>query len=649
MPLILVADDRPLNRYFLTTLLSYYRYEVHEAGDGAEALQKIRARRPDVIIADVAMSGMDGPAMVKALRADPALASIPVIFYSASFSELEARAIAKKSGVDYVIPKPSNPEVILETVVCALDGRAPAESASAPLFDTREYVGRLQLAGIRMTALIELMAHLSSERDPDELLRTGCRAVRKIFGADAAMLVTGERAEADGDLRGSLPQLIDAVAPLAGHITIRAEAPAPLVDAVRKAMPDVRSALLAPMRSRGALYGWLLLANRGDAPPFGADDERLVLAAANHLRAEHESLRAAIAERQRVEAELQSYRGDVAALVDAAPVPVITLDLDRKVLSWNRAAERTFGYRAEEVIGRTNPAIPPEAEEEIERVVNECLDGKTVVGLEQRRIRKDGAVLDVSTSMAPLHDAEGRLRGFVLITADITALRASNESLRALSARVLSIQEEERTRLARELHDGVGQLLTAVKLDTARLLADVASGATPQQRITSGLLPLIDGTMETVVRLVSELRPSRVGEMGLIAAIEKKLADLRQRTDIATKLVVRPKTIQLPDDVATAAFRIAEEALTNVARHSGATQMNVTVEQTYGELRLVVEDNGRGIRESDRNSRNAYGLIGMKERAVVLGGSVEITGIEESGTAVIARIPLRGNSSVHRR
>jgi PAS domain S-box-containing protein len=649
MPLIVVADDRPLNRHFLTTLLHYYGYEVAEAADGVEALGLAHARRPDLIIADVVMPRMDGPALARAVRADPKLSQVPIIFYSASFREEEAYAIAKEAGVDYVITKPSDPQVILGTVARALGHAAPAESTPQPRPDTHEYIGRLQLAGIRMTAVIELMAHLSSERDPHELLRTACRAIRKIFGVDAAIIVAGGDLQADGDLDGErLDDLPARIAALAATAPLRAEGTGPLIDAARAVAPSAWSALLIPMISRGAPYGWILLLNRRDAPAFSVDDESLAFAAASQIRAEHENLTAGRTERQRIENELRASREDLSALVEASPLPIVAFDSDGIVLSWNPAAERTFGWSASEVIGGPCPAVPAEFKTEYERLVSECLAGKTITNLEQRRLRKDGALLDVIVSVAPIHGRNGEVRGFVTLVNDMTALRISRERLRALSARVLSIQEEERSRFARELHDDLGQLLTAIKIDASRLLQDVARGVKPPPSVVDGFLPLIDSTLETVVRLVSELRPSRIGEMGLAAAIEKKLAEFRKRHAIEADLSIDPKTQDLRGEAATAAFRILEEALTNTARHSGATKVTVGVFYNSNELRIVIKDNGRGIREADLIAADAYGLIGMRERAVILGGSVEINSGEQRGTTVTARIPFGNDPGNHR-
>src|SRR5437667_2498431 len=145
MPFILVADDRPLNRHFLTTLLRYYGHEVREASDGVDALNAARERKPDLIIADVVMPRMDGPTLVRAIRGDRELAGVPVVFYSASYQEVEAQAIARSTGVDFVITKPADPALILDTIARALHGSA-AGAGPVTGADPREIVARRHLA-----------------------------------------------------------------------------------------------------------------------------------------------------------------------------------------------------------------------------------------------------------------------------------------------------------------------------------------------------------------------------------------------------------------------------------------------------------------------------------------------------------------------
>lgn len=647
MSLILVADDHPLNRYFLSTLLSYYGHEVMEAADGVEALQAARRRRPDLVIIDVVMPRMDGPELVRALRADPDLAGIPLIFYTASYREEESREIARQAGVNHVIIKPADPDAVLETVQRALGGRRP-RWRRVSRGRAAEYVERLQIAGIRMSALMELTLDLSAERDPQQLIRTAAEALRKIFATEFVVVAIGESWTADGDVDerrlGALRARMAANAgPVAAHASGARE---PLVAAARAVMPATVTALYLPMMTRDNLYGWILL-GRSSGSPFSADDERLALAAASQIRAEHESLRAGQAERRRIEGELSAYRNDLAALVEASPVSIIGFDRDRIIRSWNAAAERIFGWRAAEVIGRPNPTVPGELAAGFERLIEQCLAGTSVTDVEQQSIRKDGARIDVSVSMAPLHDAQGVLSGLVSIVTDVTDIRASHERLRALSARVISIQEDERTHLAREMHDDLGQLLTALKIDVSRLAQTIAAGSPAPPRLVAGLLPLIDNTMETVVRIVSELRPSRIGEMGLAAAIEKRVADFQARTGIMCTLSC-PVKLNFRDDVAIAMYRILEEALTNVARHSGAARAEVRLARKGAEAVLKVRDHGRGIRDAEGLAAGAYGLIGMKERALILGGTVEISGAEGRGTTITARIPLGENPSLDR-
>jgi len=706
MSTILVADDHPLNRHFLATLLSYHGHEIVEAADGVEALESVRKRHFDLAIVDVAMPLMDGFTFVKALRADPELAQIPIVFYTASYRELESRSIARAAGVEHVITKPSDPEVILATVQAALGRPVLALSRQGRHASTdaaTQYIQRLQVTSIMMSALIELGLELHSERDPDRLMRTACRAIRAMFASDYSVIaLPGEGQRITSWVEGLVDQTRlekllaqEAPPPSVRNVSVRSD---PLLQTMTDAMPGVSALLLLPMYSgRRSLHGWILLGRTGKDSPYSTDDERLALAAAGQVRAAHENLtsyralrqqsaalsreqddlegkidertselrmtndalRREIVRREDSEEDLRTSREDLAALFEASPVSIIAFDQNGIVLSWNAAAERIFGWRAAEVIGRKSPTVPADLEDQNARLVEQTLTGTTHSDVGSQGIRKDGTRIDVSISMAPLRDAAGVPRGYVSIVSDITdrsrseaELRSSRERLRALSARVLLIQEEERTRIARELHDDLAQLLTAIKIDVSRLVQDVSRAAAPPARVLEGVVPLIDTTLDTVGRIVSELRPSRIGEMGLAAAIEKKLVEFQERTEIECELSIRPEELNIPAPVATAVFRILEEALTNIVRHSAATRAEVRLRQQENELLLEVRDNGRGIREEELLAQDSHGVIGMKERADLLGGSLTITGIPGRGTIVAARIPLDGqygsNSSTHR-
>jgi PAS domain S-box-containing protein len=220
-------------------------------------------------------------------------------------------------------------------------------------------------------------------------------------------------------------------------------------------------------------------------------------------------------------------------------------------------------------------------------------------------------------------------------------LEASRGQLRRLSAHLQQAREEERVRIAREIHDELGQALVGLKMDVAwlrRSLGRPAPGVLSKLEEMSGL---IDETVHSVRRISAELRPSILDDLGLSAALEWQLEEFRARTGIDCVLTSRlgPKT--LDPDRATALFRIFQEALTNVARHASASRVTVTIEETEDSLTLAIQDNGRGIRAEELGQPQSFGLLGMRERVHLLEGDIEIRGVPGEGTYVVVRIPAR--------
>ncbi len=216
-------------------------------------------------------------------------------------------------------------------------------------------------------------------------------------------------------------------------------------------------------------------------------------------------------------------------------------------------------------------------------------------------------------------------------------LRAAHKRIRTMAAKLEIIREEERTVLARQIHDELGQILTSFKLDLSWL-------AKNQQAIlekSKDLLKLSDSTIESVQRISTELRPGVLDELGLIGAMELQAQEFQTRSGIECHTDLDADDEKLDRNMATALFRIFQEALTNVARHAQATQIDIDLNEEKGHLVLVVHDNGRGIDESQINSSKSIGLIGMRERAEVFGGKVEITGAPGKGTRLVARVPVR--------
>ena len=221
--------------------------------------------------------------------------------------------------------------------------------------------------------------------------------------------------------------------------------------------------------------------------------------------------------------------------------------------------------------------------------------------------------------------------------------RRSTEQLRELSARLQSVREEERTHIARVIHDELGQTLTGLKMDIAWLQRHLDQSPAVLLEKTQAMSDLIDGTVQTVRRISTELRPGILDDLGLVATIEWQLQEFQIRSGIAGKLVSAPEEITLDADGSTTVFRIFQEILTNVARHAQATQVEVTLKETATFLTLQVHDNGRGITESEIDDPKSIGLLGMQERARLRAGQVHFQGTPGQGTIVIIRLPLSMN------
>ncbi len=219
------------------------------------------------------------------------------------------------------------------------------------------------------------------------------------------------------------------------------------------------------------------------------------------------------------------------------------------------------------------------------------------------------------------------------------SFRRSTEQLRELSARLQSVREEERTRIARAIHDELGQILTGLKMDVAWLQSHLDLQQPALLAKTQAMSRLIDTTIQTVRRISTELRPG-ILDLGLVATIEWQLQEFQTRTGIESKLISAPEETILDADGSTTVFRILQEILTNVARHAQATQVEIILEETAAFLTLQVQDNGRGITESEIHSPKSIGLLGMQERARLRAGEVQFHGTPGQGTIVTVRLPL---------
>jgi signal transduction histidine kinase len=218
-------------------------------------------------------------------------------------------------------------------------------------------------------------------------------------------------------------------------------------------------------------------------------------------------------------------------------------------------------------------------------------------------------------------------------------LRRSLDQLRALTTYLQYVREEERTRIAREVHDELGQALTGLKLDMSWLATKVARSAKPVQDKVKTMVDHIDETIQTVRRIATELRPGILDSLGLVAALEWQANEFTSRSGVACNVTASVDDSQLSQQVTTVFFRIYQEALTNIIRHAKASRVDVRLSDENGALVLTVKDNGRGISEEEIANTRSIGLVGMRERAMLIGGEIGLQGAPGKGTTMTLRVP----------
>jgi len=365
--------------------------------------------------------------------------------------------------------------------------------------------------------------------------------------------------------------------------------------------------------------------------------------------------RKAETEAERVRSALGETQRRLGAIVDSAMDAVITVDDAQNIVLLNRAAEQLFGVRREEMLGTPLDRLLPARFRAAHRAHIEAF-GRT--GVTSRRMGDvttlwalrphSGEEFPIEASIS--HTSEEGRRFYTVILRDITrrkqaedALKASERELRALSARVLEAREEEKTRIARELHDELGQLLTALKMDLGWLRERLPADADLAARAAE-MGNLLDRTVSSTRRISADLRPLMLDDLGLADAAAWLVDDFCKRYNVACKanLAEAEALQQVSKSVATAVYRAIQEALTNIARHAHAANAWVILTVEDGAIQLEIEDDGRGIAPDDLAKARSFGLKGMRERITFLGGSVDIARAPRGGTRLRMRVPLRG-------
>lgn len=417
------------------------------------------------------------------------------------------------------------------------------------------------------------------------------------------------------------------------------------------------------------------------------DLERRVEERTAELRMTNVSLVQEVSERQRAEVVLRESEARYRALYEGNPSMYFTVDPGGTILSVNPFGAEQLGYTVDELVGQSvlNVIYEEDREAILQQLSAFGMNPTRVADWEFRKLRKDGSVLWVKEAARAVQEANGKTV-VLIVCEDITErqraeealrqahdelerrveartaalsktvdileeqvtvrkraeeeLRKSEEQLRALSGRLLSVQEEERTRLAREIHDELGAALTALRIELAWVGQRLPAKEKGLQNKIQTMTQLVDRAVQAVRRIATELRPGVLDHLGLVAGLEWQVREFQERTGIECIFTRSPEDITVDSARATTVFRICQEALTNVARHANATRTELSLREVETDLVLEVRDDGVGIPEGAITDPKSLGLMGMRERVLPWGGEVRIQGTPGEGTVVTVYLPL---------
>jgi PAS domain S-box-containing protein len=357
-----------------------------------------------------------------------------------------------------------------------------------------------------------------------------------------------------------------------------------------------------------------------------------------------------ISERERIEAELRASEECFRGAFQSAAIGMVLAGLDGHWTKVNHSLCKSLGYTEQQLLSKGFLDVTHPDDARISNAkVSQLLSGElSYYHLEKRYIHSDGHIVWTFVSGTLVRDAQGTPLHFVGMIEDITerkqaeaALQLAQVRLQELVAYQERIKENERTRIAREIHDELGGLLTAIKANlSVAIHQDERAGSIPNQRLLDASA-LLDAAVDAVCRVITDLRPSVLDQLGVWAALEWVAGQTEARTGLSCRVTIAASAAQsvIDSERSTALFRIVQETLTNVVRHADASQVEIRVLLEEGAIRMEVEDNGKGIDAGQLPNRKSWGIAGMVERARYFGGDIRITDTSH-GTLVVLRLPL---------
>ena len=350
------------------------------------------------------------------------------------------------------------------------------------------------------------------------------------------------------------------------------------------------------------------------------------------------------------EQRLTDSEARTGAIIESAMDAILTVDDAQRIVLFNQAAATMFGCASAEAIGQPlERFIPPRLRASHQghmRAFGESRATSRSMGQpgQVAALRANGEEFPVEAAIS--HAAVNGRQLFTVILRDISerkraqaAIERSHSELRELSRAANAAIEAERKRIARELHDELGQLITVARMDLEALRSGFLPEQLELQSKAQNVRAALDGVVAAARRIASDLRPTLLDDLGLAAALEWLMQSFAERTQIDVKLFADDSLPDVHEPVASALYRVAQESLTNIARHAKASSAQVRLEQVNGSVMLTVRDNGSGINEASLGKSGSFGVRGMRERVGLLGGEFSVGRLAGGGTELRARLP----------
>jgi len=355
-----------------------------------------------------------------------------------------------------------------------------------------------------------------------------------------------------------------------------------------------------------------------------------------------------ITERKQAEEEIKEKSIFLESLILQSPLPTFVMDSKGFVVMVNEAFLKFYAVPNKELIlGKKALTEPANIKHGVVKYFEEALKGEIVEIPEMEFLSPhDKKRVYTKARLFPIFNTIGTLINVVVMQEDFTQrkqeeeLKKSHNQLRRLARKVEKVREDERAKLASELHDQLGQVITLLQIDLSLLKDEIPADEQEQQEKIEDMLKTLSNLDDSLNQIYSELRPFMLDELGLIPAMEWYSREFEKRTGTKCKLMLPPAGIELDRGRSTSLYRTYQEIFANITRHAKATSVLVKLEEKAGMLILTIKDNGRGITSDEINASDALGIIGMKERVFQYDGELNIKGIKGKGTIIQVKLPL---------